>query len=245
MMKPFDFSNSKAMKRMFPDILCILTIAALAFAFAGKPRLDSTPQLKAAAACPAKTEPRAAQAEAQGIVRPVQAVKALQERNIFTAAGSYSDMPGKTLPEQPYLLISILNGKEKKAVFKDYTGAVITQSAGKKMIDGFEISRIDSVSVTLKRQAETKTLRMFSGGASAAPGTLPGNSLQRSNTLIGVLGGRVKKAVIRESTGATSILAVGEKLGDGSVITAIEPVGVTLKRGKEKIELRIFGGRSS
>ena len=59
-------------------------------------------------------------------------------------------------------------------------------------------------------------------------------------TLIGVLDGEEKKAVLRESTGSIVALTEGKKLKDGSVITRIDKFAVEMEKGKEKSELKIF-----
>ena len=65
------------------------------------------------------------------------------------------------LPEKPYNLIGVLYGKEMKAVFAEYTGSVVTMTVGKKMIDGFVISKIKSTSVKLTERKEEKELKTF------------------------------------------------------------------------------------
>jgi hypothetical protein len=62
--------------------------------------------------------------------------------------------------------------------------------------------------------------------------------------LIGILNGKERKAVIRDYKNSVIVVAVGAKLGDGSVVTGIGDVLVRLKKGKENIELKIFGSRA-
>jgi hypothetical protein len=59
-------------------------------------------------------------------------------------------------------------------------------------------------------------------------------------TLMGVLDGEEKKAILRESTGSIVAITEGKKLKDGSVITRIDKFAVEMKKGEEKSELRIF-----
>jgi len=101
------------------------------------------------------------------IVREIVASKMLKDRNIFSADGRYStpgagsvDMKGP-LPENPYTLIGILHGEEKKAVFRAYTGSILFLTVGKKLTDDSIITRIDSTSVEVKKGKEKKELKIF------------------------------------------------------------------------------------
>lgn len=148
---------------LYPDILCILLVIGIAFLFASNPGVDlnSPPAASDTQAVASKTPE--ARAEGLGIVRKVEEVKELKTRNIFNATGAYTDTDAtnRPLPEKPYNLIGVLYGKEMKAVFAEYTGSVVTMTVGKKMIDGFVISKIKSTSVKLKRGNEEKELRTF------------------------------------------------------------------------------------
>jgi len=64
-------------------------------------------------------------------------------------------------PENPYTLIGILHGEEKKAVFREYTGSILFLTVGKKLIDDSIITRIDSTSVEVKKGKEKKELKIF------------------------------------------------------------------------------------
>jgi hypothetical protein len=71
-------------------------------------------------------------------------------------------------------------------------------------------------------------------------GSSPQNPNAITYTLIGILDGEEKKAVLRESTGSIVAWTEGKKLKDGSVITRIDKSAVEIMKGKEKKELRIF-----
>jgi hypothetical protein len=101
------------------------------------------------------------------IVRNVFASKELKDRNIFSADGRYP-MPKAgsagmkdPLLKNPYTLIGILQGEEKKAVFREYTGSIVFLTIGKKLIDDSIITRIDSTSVEVKKGKEKKELKIF------------------------------------------------------------------------------------
>jgi len=152
--------------RRFPyktDILCILLALSIAFLFARNPGMDLNSPPAASETQAVTLKPPEARTEELGIVRKVEEVKELKTRNIFAASGAYSDADAanQPLPAIPYNLIGVLYGKEMKAVFAEYTGSVVTMTVGKKMIDGFVISKISSTSVKLKRGKEEKELKTF------------------------------------------------------------------------------------
>ncbi|MGA3209241.1 MAG: hypothetical protein ABSE05_15650 [Syntrophales bacterium] len=232
------------------DIASIALVLILAFLLSGRPSIDLSVHPSVSHEEASEKSSSAEQQKKEVIKRRTVSDDILKNRNIFAESGSYAApgvIAGQALPPNPYKLISVLQGKEKKAVFREYTGAVVTLPVGKKMIDDFIITKIESVSVKLKKDKEEKELRLFSAGggqimtADDKEKNLPANPY----TLIGILGGKEKKAVIKDYKGSVSILTVGAKLIDGSVIKGIDPVSVKLKKGKEQIELRIFGGHSS
>jgi hypothetical protein len=154
----------RSLKQYLPDVLAILLIAGGAYLFSGKPDLDLTarplPNSQSAKDAP-RAQTVGKQPEGAAGLRQGHDYRALQARNIFAVSGGYAEADAKSIPEQAYTLIGVLSGKEMKAVFKDYTGAVLTMTAGKKMIDGFVISRIEGTAVKLRRGHEEKVLRTF------------------------------------------------------------------------------------
>ncbi|MGA2318918.1 MAG: hypothetical protein ABSG71_21425 [Thermodesulfobacteriota bacterium] len=99
-----------------------------------------------------------------GIIKEVAALGSLKERNIFSPDGSYTKSGAGLkgpLPENPYTLIGILYGEEKKAVFRDYTGSIIALTVGKKLIDGSVITKIEKLSVQLENEKTKKELKVF------------------------------------------------------------------------------------
>jgi hypothetical protein len=236
------FPDGKVMKRYMLDISCILMIVLIAIILSGKPAINtgagqiSNPRIKTPSLESIK--------ELKGIDRPVISDQAIKDRNIFMPTGTFTESTAQVIPENPYALIAVLQGKEKKAVFRDYLGNVLTLRAGEKLIDGFVVARIDAVSVLLQKRDEQKNLRLFSaeGKLSMPPAAVdPGNAVSKNlYTLIGILTGKEKKAVFKDYKGSVLILATGAKLLDGSVITNIDNSTVSLKKGNEKKELKIF-----
>jgi hypothetical protein len=149
-----------------PDILAILMVMIIAYMFAGKPALD----LKLSASPGGKP---AQSGQSSDVVKkqPVPGVasqvnednadRELKARNIFTANGAYTDSDNKPIPANPYTLIGVTQGKETKAIFRDYGGSVVTMTVGQKMIDGSVITRIDGASVQLKKGEEKTELKAF------------------------------------------------------------------------------------
>jgi len=219
--------------KYLPEALFALAVAAAAFAVAGRPGLDTSPRPAVSISVRLPFAPLPA--KVGGIIRPVQDVAALKERNIFAAGGAYGEEAGKLPPENPYTLIGVLRGLKMTAMFRDYAGAVTSQSVGKTMGDGFRISRIEDDSVVLERQGEKKTLHLFSAR---------GSTLIASYTLLGILEGKQRKAVFRNDKGAAVILTVGAALPDGAVVKAIDPLGVKLVKDGKQTVIRIFGGQA-
>lgn len=65
------------------------------------------------------------------------------------------------VPESLDTLIGILQGQEKKAIFREYTGAIVTLTVGKKLLDGSVITGIGSTTVEVKKGKEKRELRIF------------------------------------------------------------------------------------
>jgi hypothetical protein len=149
-------------KRFFPEIIGFLFVFLLAFLISGKPEIPkffSSPTNKklTPTATPKKLDPIK-------LIRTEALDSDLKDRNIFDSDGIYLK-PGEVKkpppPENPYTLIGILEGKERKAVFRDYTGAVVVLDKGKKMIDEAVITRIDARSVIIKKDEKEKEVRIF------------------------------------------------------------------------------------
>jgi hypothetical protein len=150
------------------DIICVVIVVILALLTAERPVID----LNIRPSIADKKQPQDRQKEEtkkveKEIVRDIFASKELKDRNIFSADGRYptpgagsTDMKGP-LPENPYTLIGILQGEEKKAVFREYTGSIVFLTIGKKLIDESIITRIDNTSVEVKKGKEKKELKIF------------------------------------------------------------------------------------
>jgi hypothetical protein len=148
-------------RRFVPDIVGICLIAIIAVLLAVRPDVKPDFRPQAAAQGVAQKAPAVKQ-ERQDL--PAVADDAVKKRNIFAASGSYA-ATGAEMVSQPadnsYVLIGILGGKERKAVFRDGQGAVAAFAVGKKMGDGFVVAGIGNVSVKLIRGKETKELKIF------------------------------------------------------------------------------------
>ncbi|MDQ5984360.1 MAG: hypothetical protein CSYNP_00053 [Syntrophus sp. SKADARSKE-3] len=235
-------------KKFLPDVSGLIFIAVVAFLVASKPGINLTVKAKAVPQQIKNTSvPVAVPPKNIAVSSSSSPQEALLERNIFAESGSYAiDAKAKpVLPEIPYQLIAILNGKENKAVFREYTGAIINMTTGKKMIDDYVIITINNTSVELQRGKEKKGLQLFNAAVSHQPAKAMEQHKNKTlspviYTLIGILGGQEKKAVLRSANGVVSIMPVGGMLGDGSVISVITPLSVKLKQGKKETELKMF-----
>lgn len=150
-------------KKFLPEILGLLIIFSLAVLFAGRPGIPPFQPSSRAGASPSPPSPQSI-AEDAGIKRTGSTTLNLQERNIFSDDGKYlkpGEKPKPVLPENPYTLIGVLNGKERKAVFREYTGNLVVLTKGKKLIDEAVITRIDSRSVQVKKEGKNRELKIF------------------------------------------------------------------------------------
>jgi len=213
-----------------PDILCILLVIGMAFLFAGKPVIDLNSPPSASDTALAVKHAETGK-EGHGLAKKIEQLQEIKARNIFAATGIYADTDAanRPLPDKPYTLIGVLYGKEMKAVFAEYTGAVVTMTVGKKMIDGFVITKIGSTSVKLKRGEEGKELRTF-------------NVLDRENTIAKKM---TDGSVIIINTGS-----VPEKLGGSAAeekrerrAVDVSPRGTTAgqKTGDRSVQERTSG----
>jgi hypothetical protein len=151
------------------DIICVVIVVILVLLTTQRPVIDLIGRTGVSPVIP--SEKTAIKEETKnlqkGIVRDVVTYEALKDRNIFAADGKYAiatSGPGMKgpLPENPYTLIGILRGEEKKAVFRDHTGSILALTVGKELIDGSVITRIDNLSVEVKKGKEKRELRIFS-----------------------------------------------------------------------------------
>ena len=149
-------------RKFLPDIVIAAVIVSLAFFFAAGPP-------------PLPARPSGQVEKAEEVVKPARepgkpwvpqqpSDSALKKRNLFAESGSYDvkdNSPVTALPENPYALVAVLMGKEKKAVLRDFNGVIRTFPEGKKLIDGSVIAEIAPLAVKLKKGKETKELKVF------------------------------------------------------------------------------------
>ncbi len=174
----FSFSPLPIAHRLLPvfrkypvDAGLIAFFLLCALLFAERPKMDysipaSAPFSKGGAGgfdrkavVPAKGESgRSAKTEPS----PSGVYRYLAERNIFDPDGNYEKPKElKIIPENPYNLIAVLQGKENRAIFREYTGSELSFKVGDKMIDGAIVTHIDRLSVTVKKGKEKKEYRIF------------------------------------------------------------------------------------
>ena len=160
-----DFEDDDHVMKYLLDVICAVLVAMIAVLATQRPavNLNLRPSVADQGQHP-DAEKEGKEKGQGGIVKGVVAAKALKERNIFTADGNYTVSQAASkgpLPENPYTLIGVLQGEEKKAVFRDYTGSLVTLTVGKKLGDGSVITHIDKLSVELKKGQEKTELRIF------------------------------------------------------------------------------------
>lgn len=155
-------------KKYLLDIISIVLVSAIAVFATQKPEMDLTLRPSSSSMSDKSKLPDVKKEEKQEvqkeIVKEVIVLRALKERNIFSPDGGYvklgEGLKGP-LPENPYTLIGILYGEEKKAVFRDYKRSIIVLTTGGKLVDGSIITNIDRLSVELEKGNEKKELKVF------------------------------------------------------------------------------------
>jgi len=151
-------------KRFLPDIFIAGIILALAF-FIAAGFLPSNPP--AMSARPEKPVAKPDSTQQKKIwTPPVAPDTALKQRNLFSETGSYvvgvqAKKAPVVLPENPYTLVAVLLGKDRKAVFRNYTGEVQALTIGKTLMDGAVLTAISPRSVKLKKGKEIKEMNLF------------------------------------------------------------------------------------
>lgn len=148
-------------RKFLPDIIIAAVILAMAFfVAAGPPPLPAAPSARAGSTVPDQNRE-----QMKGWApEPPSEATTLMKRNLFAESGSYEvkeNKPAVVIPENPYTLVAVLMGKEKKAVLRDFTGTIQTFPAGQKLMDGSVITGMTPVSVKLKKGKETRELKVF------------------------------------------------------------------------------------
>jgi len=167
---------------------------------------------------------------------------AIGERNIFAQSGSYNDYVQITMPDNPYILLGIVQeGAGMKALFREYTGNVTKAAMGHLMIDGFRVATVSKQQVMLKKGNVRKAFNVYE--ASISPASVQRDMKNPSSgdpLLIGILEGADKKAVFKDHTGNLIILETHQSLPNGSVIVHIDSHSVRLKNGNDKKDLTLY-----
>jgi hypothetical protein len=152
-------------KKYLLDIISIILVSTIAVFATQKPAMDLKlhPSIDDKGKLPdVKREEK--EKVQMGIIKEVTALGSIKERNIFSLDGGYTKLGTGLkgpLPENPYTLIGILYGEEKKAVFRDYTSSIIVLTVGEKLVDGSVITNIERLSVQLEKGKEKKELKVF------------------------------------------------------------------------------------
>lgn len=227
------------MIRYLSDMVFIVMAAIAAFFLAGMPQDMKAPVPRPAPMrAEVKTPPEMKPMETE----PKSSFKAIEERNIFASTGSYKDSVKMVIPDNPYLLLGIVQeGPVMKAIFREYTGSVTKAAVGQRMIDGFQVAVVQNRQVMLKKGNEKKMFSVFGANLSSVSGQTDEKKFSdRKPMLIGILEGADKKAVFKDQSGNLTILETGRSLPDGSVITRIDSRSVRLINGKDKKELALY-----
>lgn len=160
-MKIIHYFQGKRLKGFFTkyriDMLAFAVFVAAGIIFAGRPDME----IKLQQAQPENVEVKPSKQTETKSQQPAN-YKHIEDRNIFSQEGSYEATKGLLqIPENPYNLVAVLRGKEKRAVFREFTGNMVSLKVGDRLIDGAVVNDIDDMSVKIKKGRETKEYRIF------------------------------------------------------------------------------------
>lgn len=158
-------ASKKYLNRYKIDVLIFAAFVLTGVIFASKPDVE----IKLQQTQPVTPlEQMAGQSEAKSLQlkeetsKQKNTYKYSEKRNIFSLDGSY-ELPKDLIqiPENPYNLIAVLKGKEKRAVFREFTGNVVSLKIGSRLIDGATITDIGEMTVKVKKGRDIKEFRIF------------------------------------------------------------------------------------
>ena len=158
--------NIQSVKIYRIDVLLAVVFFLGGVFFAQKPGTDaSMRQTKETVGKPApkpvvkKEAPQPTETTAALLPTPY---KKLDERNIFSSSGGYEVTKDlMRIPENPYTLIAILHGSEKRIVIKEFTGDLVSVKEGGALIDGAIVKKIGDSVVTLEKGGQTRELKIL------------------------------------------------------------------------------------
>jgi hypothetical protein len=149
-------------KKHWMDIIGVALCVSIGYFAAGRPRVDDMVLSHQKIPLPAR---RVQPKEAVKPENPVSAALSytnIEKKNIFSAQKSYELLPaGVPMPEKPYDLVAVLRGNEKRAIFRSYTGSLVSRKLGEKLADGSEVVEIGDTTVSLQKGTERKEQRIF------------------------------------------------------------------------------------
>lgn len=136
-------------KKLLPEIFLLLIFCFLAYYF------SETPEVTISTKKAVSTQTTISEIKRQSVRN-----EKVMERNLFSLDGKYEGTV-TTIPDEPYKLIAILMGSEKKAVLRDFNGQTFTAKVKDRLIDGYTLVEIRENSIVLKRDKKTKELFVF------------------------------------------------------------------------------------
>jgi hypothetical protein len=136
------------------------------------------------------------------------------------------------------LMLFFLSVENPKAVIE--RSPAISANAAKRppsqpsSLEGLQKSQKD------KSYPKLQARNIFSSDGAYAVSPEQKSLGQAAFTLLGIIGGKSKRAIFRDSTGAILSVGEGEPLMNGAVITHIERLSATAERGEDKREFVLF-----
>jgi hypothetical protein len=149
-------------KRHWMDMIIVALCMSIGYFAAGRPRIDDMVLSHPKISLPAQRVQPKETAKPENPVSRAPSYTNIEKKNIFSAQKSYELLPvGVIVPEKPYDLVAVLKGNEKRAIFRDYKGSLVSRKLGEKLADGSEVVKIDDTAVSLQKGTERKEQRIF------------------------------------------------------------------------------------
>jgi hypothetical protein len=149
-------------KKHWMDIIIVALCVSIGYVAAGRPRVDDMVLSHPKTSLPAQRVQPKETAKPENPVSAALSYTNIEKTNIFSAQKSYELLPaGVTMPEKPYELVAVLRGNERRAIFRGYTGSLVSRKVGEKLPDGSEVVKISDTAVSLQKGTERKEQRIF------------------------------------------------------------------------------------
>lgn len=148
-------------KKHWTDIIILALCLGIGYFIAAKPRITEGDLSYQKIPSPAKRVRPIETAKPEHLLEVIPSYANIEKNNIFSAQRSYEVLPAGTPTDRPYQLIAVLKGNDRRAIFRDYKGSLVSRKPGEKLDDGSEVVQIGDTFVSLQKGTERREQRIF------------------------------------------------------------------------------------